>query len=138
MEYTDWKDETWEEYLHKGYVDLVTGFRSYEILKRTELLNRPIQGPAFHCLLWVIIRANREMKKKKLKSLIIGQIHDSLLIDCVDEEMAEVIAIVRKWMCKRIQQDWEWITVPLEIECEASPIGGNWFEKHEDNVKEAA
>ena len=129
--YTQWKDDLYKSYLKKGYVDMLTGFRCYEVMKRNEVINRGIQGSAFHCLLWSLIRLNKQFKKYAPDCYIIGQIHDSIILDINPEKFELVIRLAKKVMEKDIRKAWDWIIVPLTVEVEASPVGGSWFEKKE-------
>ena len=92
-------------------------------------LNAPVQGAAFHCLLWSLIRLQKILRKRGLKALIIGQIHDSLLLDCPAEEIQEVLTLAKRVMTQDIRKFWSWIVVPLEAECMVSPKGESWYAK---------
>ena len=62
------------------------------------IVNSPIQGTAFHCLLWSMIEINKFIKKEKLESKLIGQIHDEILVDTVPDELDAVVS--RKYYCR--------------------------------------
>jgi len=128
--YRDWKESTWEEYLKRGWIEMLTGFRCHELMKKNELINRPIQGTAFHWLLWCLIRLNKKMKKN-MESLLIGQIHDSAICDVVPGELEDLLGTANEIMTKDIMEYWDWIIVPLEIESEVAPIDGSWYDKEE-------
>lgn len=132
--YTQWKKKRVREYERDGHFDLITGFRCTGLMRRNEILNYQIQGPAFHCLLWCLIQAHKILLKKGLRSCIIGQIHDSLLIDIHHNELEEVIQICKQVMSTDLNNHYKWLKVLMEIEIEASPINGSWYEK---NVMEA-
>ncbi len=132
--YRDWKEEIYISYLETGCIEMLTGFRCYELMKKNEAINRAIQGTAFHWLLWCLIELNKEIKKQKMKSLIIFQIHDSILIDAVPEEIDDIIEMAKEIMRERIRKHWDWIIVPLDIEVEVTPIDGNWFQKKEIKI----
>jgi DNA polymerase-1 len=125
--YTDWKKEWLAEYYKTGCFRMKTGFVCRGVYKRNEVINYPVQGAAFHCLLRSLIMFQKELRKRKMKSLIVGQIHDSLLLDVVKEEMEDVLALAKEVMTEWLLMDWEWIITPLEIEAESSDV--NWFEK---------
>jgi DNA polymerase-1 len=129
--YGQWRDDWYNDYLRKGYVDGLAGFRYVGFMKRNECINYPVQGVAFHCLLWSLTKLNRYFKKHKMLSKIIGQIHDSIIINVAAGEMEAVLAIVQKIMCKDIKKHWPWIITDLEIEAEASNPGESWFKKKE-------
>jgi DNA polymerase-1 len=127
--YARWKDRIWNEYVKKGYVKTLTGFLLRSRMKYNDVTNYPIQGSGFHCLLYSLINMHKEFKNKGLKSKIIGQIHDSIVIDVYKDEVSDVIQIANYYMTQKIREDWDWLIVPLEIEVEISPIGEAWSEK---------
>jgi len=124
--YRKWKERLYERYLQCGYIDMLTGFRLYEILKRNEAINRPIQGSAFHCLLWTLIEFLKAIRKYKFKSMILGQIHDSLVNEYVPSELDDLIGLQQEIATVRLQKHWPWIIVPLELDYKVAPVGGNW------------
>jgi len=124
--YTQWKEETWQNYLSTGKVSLLSGFECTGIMRKNNVLNYPIQGTAFHCLLKSLITINKFLRQNKYKSKIVAQIHDSIIFDMVPNETMELVPIIRKIMCEDIRKEWEWIIVPLDIEIECSEINGNW------------
>lgn len=127
--YNNWKRSWYERYLEKGYFRSKTGFVVKDpTLEKNKIINYPIQGSAFHCLLWCMNYIARQIRKKGLKSLIIFEIHDSLGIDVYPGELDTILAIVRKAQQKLVET-WDWINVPMTLEAEAAPIGGSWFDK---------
>jgi DNA polymerase I-like protein with 3'-5' exonuclease and polymerase domains len=104
-------------------------------MAKNQIINYPIQGSAFHCLLWSLIQiVQKELKKRKMKTIVVGQIHDSIIADVVEEELEEYLAMSNEVMTRRIIKDWPWIITPLEIEAEATPINGRWNEREEVNL----
>jgi DNA polymerase-1 len=128
--YDAWKEDFWQEYCERGCLDMLTGFCCHELLTRNECINRPIQGTAFHWLLWCLIQLQKEIKKRKLKALIVGQIHDSAILDHPPEEADELSEIMHG-LCDKIREHWPWIIVPMEIETERSEVDGNWWDMKE-------
>lgn len=129
--YDRWRKDWVDEYREKGWMKTLTGFICQGWMKRNEIINYPVQGSAFHCLLWSLIRLQKELKKARMKSLVIGQIHDSVLGDVPDEELDDFLSLARWVMVDELKDAWKWITAPIEIEAEATPIGGNWYQKKE-------
>lgn len=127
--YTSWKRKWYEQYLKNGGFMMFTGFKEEGILSRNDVINHPVQGSAFHCLLWSLIEIDEIMRKERMESCLIGQIHDSIEGDILESEEKEYVGIVEEVMCNKIRKHWDWITVPLEVEIEASKVDGNWFEK---------
>jgi len=134
--YNQWKRDWNQTYLEKGYFDTLTGFRCQTLMDRKQAVNYPIQGSAFHCLLWSLIRVQKLLRKYKLKSLIVGQIHDSMLMDVLVSERKEVIKIVRQVTMEDLAKHWRWIIVPMRIDVEAAPPGESWYMKKEIKVEE--
>jgi uracil-DNA glycosylase family 4 len=126
-----WQEENWAFYKKHGYIDLVTGFRCSGYMSRNDLANYPIQGPAFHCLLWSVTNINEELKKRNLKTKIIGQIHDCCLFDCYPPEKEIIKNISMEIATKRIRREWNWLDVPLILEFEETGIDQSWYSKKE-------
>jgi len=105
--YRDWKIEWVKKYEKKGYFDMLTGFRCKGVMKRNDVINYPVQGVAFHCLLWSLIKLNRWLKKNKMRSMIIGQIHDDITMDIFETEFEDVLKKCEQIMCKDIRKEWE-------------------------------
>ena len=123
----DWQEKWIGDYKKKGYIELLTGFKCGGIISKNQLLNYSNQGTAFHCLLWSIIQMNKWLKKHKMKSKIIGQIHDDMVMDIDKKEQEDVLSKAKEIMCIDIKKEWKWIITPLEVEGEFSDK--NWFEK---------
>jgi len=133
--YAEWKLDIWDEYCRTGEVYLKSGFVCKGYMARNKVINMPIQGPAFHCLLWSLIEINNWLKLTNKKTKIIGQIHDSMVMDVHCKEVNEVMQKCEQVMTKDIVTYWPWIIVPLVIDAEFTPVNGSWYEKEE--VKKA-
>ena len=119
--------EAVKEYKRKGYLEMIGwGFRRHGYLKRNEIFNTHIQGPAFLCLLWSLVEANRY--RNKWESKLCGQIHDSIFIDVKKGESAKVMETMNYIMIKRIRRKNKWLKVSLETEWEK---GRNWNDMKE-------
>ena len=128
--YTEWKNDFYKAYLRKGYFKLYTGFTCSGIMKKTQVCNFPVQGSAFHCLLYVLTELNKWLHEKKMKSLIIGQIHDSIVMDVVPEERESILEKAGWLIRKGLRKHWAWIgNVPMDAEAEASPVDEPWTNK---------
>ena len=121
------KEVWWEQYLKRGWFPLSTGFVCHGVFSYNNLMNTPVQGPSFHCLLWSLIRLNDWLKKYRMKSRIICQIHDSILADVHDGELQDYVAMARQVMTVDVRKEWSWIITPLAVGVEGSKV--NWFEK---------
>ena len=126
--YAQWKREIWAFYQENLFVPLKTGFRCHGPLGYNDATNYPIQGPAFHCLLWTAKEASPRIAAiaGPKEAAAIGQIHDALVVDCHPRHAERVCEITQEWGTRRIRDAWDWIDTPLTIEIEASEVNGTW------------
>jgi DNA polymerase-1 len=129
--YARWKKKMYKQYLRDGFVHTLTGFTVQGFMRKNQVINYPVQGSAFHWLLWSLTELNRQMRRNQMSSMIVGQVHDSMLLDCHPRETDDVIHLAREIMTKRIMKQWDWILVPLVADAEIAPINGSWHEKAE-------
>lgn len=127
--YDEWKRTCYEHYLDTAEIRMKTGFVCSSLMGRKECMNYGTQGAAFHCLLWSLVQLNEFLRDKE--SCIIGQIHDSILLDVVPEELDEVLNAAHRIMTQDLLEAWKWIIVPIRVEMEVAPIDGSWYEKVE-------
>jgi DNA polymerase I-like protein with 3'-5' exonuclease and polymerase domains len=106
-----------------------TGFQCSGLMGRNDVINYPIQGAAFHCLLWAFIELDRVMQKEKWDTKLIGQIHDAIVLDVNPDELKHVLKTVNYISTIALRKAWNWIIVPLRIEAELCPVDGNWADK---------
>jgi DNA polymerase-1 len=125
--YTQWKNLWWEEYLRNGWLQMLTGFVCQGIYGRNDVINYPVQGSSFHCTLWAIIEMQKWLDQYKMRTMIIGQIHDSIILDVHKDELEDVKFALQRIMTRDIRKAWPWLICPLEVEMEASPI--SWHHK---------
>lgn len=83
-------------------------------------MNSPIQGTAADIIKIAMIRVWSEMKKAGLKSKLILQVHDELLVETYEEEEEKVREILTKEMKSAAV-----LAVKLEIDLHT---GKNWYE----------
>lgn len=83
----------------------------------------------FHCLLWSLIQLQKWLNKYKMKSLIVGQIHDCLLLDVPIDEIQDVLHTAKDIMTTRLRKAWDWLIVPMGVEVDVTPEGGSWADK---------
>ena len=124
--FKSWQLDTLRFYERHGYVESLTGFRREGFLTKNMVLNSNIQGTAYHCLLWSLIKLGREQEKRKWKSRNILQIYDAMLYDLDPEEKEEVKKTMIKVMTEDIREYWSWLVVPLQVSFEISEIDGSW------------
>lgn len=127
--YADWKRRWFDAYLRTGSFKLLTGFVVNGVYEKNQVINCPVQGSAFHCLLWCLIRLQKMLRKKKMRSKIVGQIHDSMVCDVHEEEREEFLAMAKQVTTVDLRANFPWIIVPMVVEAELAPVGGSWFEK---------
>lgn len=127
--YKKWKDDIQITFQKQGYIESYFGFRYTGYMTYNQVTNYPIQGSAFHCLLWSLIRLNQIARKEGWRSKIIGQIHDSVLVDLYPPERDHIIQTIERVGMKELREEHPWIVVPLKIEHELTPIDASWYEK---------
>lgn len=125
--YSKWKDSWWTQYQKTGYIDLKTGFRCSGLLTKNDATNWSIQGAAFHCLLWSFIELDIQLRRYKFKTKIIGQIHDSIILDVYPPELEKVSALAYDITVNQLAKHWDWITVPLEVEADLGGVNQSWL-----------
>ena len=108
-----------EEAKEKGYVATLFNRRRYiPELKSSNYMvrqfgarvamNTPIQGTAADIMKISMIKVHNEIKKRNLKSKIILQVHDEMMIEAVKSEVAELKDIIKESMETAIE-----LNVPL-------------------------
>lgn len=83
-------------------------------------MNTPIQGSAADIIKIAMVRVFKELKMRKLKSKLILQVHDELIVQAHKDEQDEVFDIVKDIMENSINLD-----VPLRVDIK---VGDNWHE----------
>ena len=74
-------------------------------------MNSPVQGTAADIIKIAMIKVSRELKSRKMKSRLILQIHDELLIEAENSEEEEVKELLRKNMEEAVS-----LAVPLYVD----------------------
>ena len=85
-------------------------------------MNSPIQGSAADIMKIAMINVAKELKEKDLKSKIVLQVHDELLIEAYENEVEQV-----KDILKRNMEEAAHLNVPLDVDVQ---VGNNWDEAH--------
>ena len=83
-------------------------------------INMPVQGTSADIIKVAMINLDREMDKKQLKSKMLLQVHDELVLEVPDEEMKTINELVPQVMSSAIQ-----LNVPLKVDTKQ---GQNWGE----------
>ena len=83
-------------------------------------MNSPIQGTAADIIKIAMIKVHERLHREKLKSKLILQVHDELLIETCDEEKEQVKAILEEEMVHAVE-----LSVKLEVDLHT---GSDWYE----------
>lgn len=83
-------------------------------------MNSPIQGTAADIMKIAMIAVDKELKERKLKSRLVLQVHDELLIETWKDEIEEVKEILKQGMERAAD-----LAVPLEVDMH---VGETWYE----------
>ena len=83
-------------------------------------MNTPIQGTAADIMKIAMINVYNKLKENNLKSKLIVQVHDEILVETLESEKEQVKQIVKEEMENVIK-----LKVPLLAEVEE---GYNWYE----------
>ncbi len=115
----------------KGYVDTILNRKRYlpELNSRNfnirsfgerMAMNTPIQGSAADIIKVAMVKVYDELKDRKLKSRLILQVHDELIIETYKDELEEV-----KKLLKDIMENAVKLSVPLKVDMKT---GESWYD----------
>lgn len=127
----EYLDNTVADAKEKGYVTTVLNRRRYipEILSRNAIqrgmgeriaMNTPIQGSAADIIKVAMIKVYDELKERKMKSKLILQVHDELIVETHISEVEQVKELV----VRNMQQAMD-LKVPLTAEVNT---GNSWYD----------
>ena len=130
-EVKEYLEATKEQAREIGYVQTVLGRRRFlpEVRSANRMvreaaermaINAPVQGSSADIIKIAMIDLYREMEKRKLKSKMLLQIHDELLFEVPESEVAEMKSLVHEIMPHAFE-----LCVPVKI---AIKLGKNWAE----------
>ena len=83
-------------------------------------MNSPIQGTAADIMKIAMLRVAKALKEQGLKTKILLQIHDELLLEAPVEEAETAAEILKQEMMSAAE-----LLVPLSVEVKT---GDNWYE----------
>lgn len=124
-------EDTIEEARERGYVTTILNRRRYvpeinsknnsirQFAERTAI-NTPIQGSAADLIKVAMINIYRTLKEKKLKSMMILQVHDELVFEVPKDEVD-----VMKKTVKAEMETVAKLKVPIKVQIK---VGSNWLE----------
>jgi DNA polymerase-1 len=122
-------DETKAKARRDGYVETLLGRRRYipdinaanrQVREAAErmAINMPVQGTSADIIKVAMIDLYREMEKRKLKSKMLLQVHDELVFEVPDGEMATMRPLVPDIMESALK-----LSVPVKVD---TKVGKNW------------
>lgn len=128
-------DGTRKMAVEEGYVETLFGRRRYfQIFDSTndrepnrrnvaraerEAINMPIQGTAADIMKIAMIQLDNELQQRGLRSKMLLQVHDELIFEVPDEEVDEMMGLVRTVMENAFELD-----VPLNVDIHAASHWG--------------
>lgn len=127
----DFMENVVKEGKKKGYVDTILNRKRYlpELSSRNfnirsfgerMAMNTPIQGSAADIIKVAMVRVYSELKARKLRSKLILQVHDELIIEAHRDELDEVKALLKNTMETAVK-----LSVPLKVDMKT---GDSWYE----------
>ena len=84
-------------------------------------MNAPIQGTAADIMKIAMLRVDEALKREGLDARIVMQVHDELVVEVRDDEIAACMEIVRREMESAVE-----LSVPLTVDV---TVGKNWLEQ---------
>ena len=115
----------------RGYVETLFGRRRYipEVKDRNfntrafgerQAQNAPLQGSAADLIKIAMARIHRALRESGLAGRLLLQVHDELVLECPEAEVAQIPALVKRHM-----EGAATLTVPLVVEV---GVGENWLD----------
>lgn len=116
-----------------GYVETIGGRRCYmreinssnrmmrEVAERTAI-NAPLQGSAADLIKMAMVRLQSALRQSAMRSRMVLQVHDELVLEVAKEEVDEVKGLVREAMEGAMS-----LSVPLKVDI---GTGHHWAEAH--------
>ena len=119
----------------QGYVETMLGRKRYfpelkqaanqQLRARAEreAINSPIQGTAADIMKLAMLKLPDALKKAGLKSQILLQVHDELVLECPKDELEKTAEVTQKVMESAYK-----LSIPLETD---AAVGKNWGQLHD-------
>ena len=127
----DYIDSTLEEGRSIGYVHSLFGRRRYMPELRSsgprrqaaerEAINAPIQATAADIMKLAMIAVDAELRRRKLKTRMLLQVHDELIFEAPHDEVEQLVQLV----CEKMEGAYPELRVRLKVDVEQGP---NWEE----------
>ncbi len=103
--------------------DLKSNNQSLKEFAQRQAINTPIQGSCADLIKSAMIKIYQELKKQRLRTRLILQIHDELVFDVPEEELKKVVEIIKANMENALN-----LNIPLQVNLK---VGRNWAEMQE-------
>ncbi|MBI4285747.1 MAG: DNA polymerase I [Chloroflexi bacterium] len=124
-------DATRKHAREKGYVQTMLGRRRYipeiqsfnrQLRESAErmAINMPVQGTSADIIKVAMVRLQKVMDERKLKSRMLLQVHDDLLFEVPPDEIQDIRALILEIMPNAIE-----LSVPVKVDIK---MGKNWGE----------
>lgn len=100
--------------------DIHSRNRNIKAMAERVAVNSPIQGTAADIIKLAMLRIDKEISSKKLKSKMILQVHDELIFEVPENELETMKKLVKDGMEKIVE-----LKVPLDVQM---GFGVNWYD----------
>lgn len=87
------------------------------------------KNSAAHCTLQSMLYIREQLRRQKMRSRLIGEIHDAIVAEVHPNELEHYVKLSTHIMTKYLAQQWSWLTLPLKVEVEAAQVDEAWSEK---------
>ena len=102
--------------------DITSGNQTVRAQAERIAINAPMQGTAADIIKVAMVRIHKAMRRERMKSKLLLQVHDELVFDAHNDEADELGKLVKELMEGAMQLD-----VPLVVDMH---LGKNWLEAH--------
>ncbi len=102
------------------FKDINSSNRNLRAFAERQAMNMPLQGSSADIIKVAMVNVHNRLKNEGLKSKLILQVHDELIIDALKEEKDKVIKILTEEMEGAVN-----LSVKLTVETE---VGETWFD----------
>ena len=127
----EFMDEAVESATETGYATTILNRRRYipeikasNFIVRNQgkrfAMNAPIQGSAADIIKVAMVNVYNKLKENNMKSKLILQVHDELIVEALEEEIDKVCSIVKEEMESAVN-----LQVHLDVDLN---VGDSWFE----------
>lgn len=127
----EFMDNTIEKASETGYATTILNRRRYipeikssNFVERNRgkrfAMNAPIQGSAADIIKIAMVNVHKKLEESSLKSKLILQVHDELIVETYDDEIEKVTKIVKEEMENAVQMD-----VHLDVDLN---VGNSWYD----------